>query len=118
MFVAAASNPVIAHPAVAKKAAPMKTLRWYGLAGSAWPATLDPAEITDSISYNIANQIQGNLVTIEPNGVIAPTPGHPASCWAVIHGRCQVEYTSLAQSVTEAKNRLSFTFTLRPGLRF
>src|SRR5579863_4480646 len=100
VFTAAANSPVLAqsHSGVAHKDA-MKTLRWYGLAGSAWPATLDPAELTDSISYNIANQIQGNLVTIEPNGTIAPTPGHPASCYAIVGGKCQVEYTSLAQSV-------------------
>ena len=74
---AAAASPILAHP----EAKSVKVLKWFGLEGTTWPQTLDPAEIEDSISYDIANQTQANLMTLEPDGSIAPTPGHPANCW-------------------------------------
>lgn len=111
---AAVVSPVQAH----SSAKAMKTLRWYGFVGAVpWAATLDPAEVTDSISYNVMNQVQSNLVALEPNGTVVPSPGHPASCWRKVGGACQAEFTSLAQSVT-TKNHLSYVFTLRPHLRF
>lgn len=90
-----AISPVLAHQA---RPAALKTLTWDGLTGTGtWPATLDPSQITDSISLNVANQVQANLVKLLPNGNPAP---------------------DLAQSWTESKNHKAYTFSLRPNLHF
>jgi len=91
-----ANSPVLAHPAGKS----LKTLRWYGLSelgGAQWAATLDPSQITDSVSYNIANMIYSNLVKLLPDGSVAP---------------------GLAQKWSESKNHLTYTFTLRKNLHF
>ncbi len=76
----------------------LPTLRWYGLAGTAsWANTLDPSQVTDSISYNVMNMINGGLVKLLPSGNPGP---------------------DLAQSWTVSPNRRVYTFTLRPHLRF
>ncbi|GEM_PF-1719555 len=97
-LVAAAGSPVSAHQAGSHAGKGLKTLRWYGLAGTAtWPATLDPSQITDSISYNVANQTQGNLVRLAPGGAVIP---------------------DLAKSWSVSKNHKVYIFHLRSGLRF
>lgn len=97
-FVVAANSPVLAHNAASHPGKHLKTLRWYGLAGTAsWPDTLDPSQITDSISYNIANQVQGNLVRLSPSAKVIP---------------------DLAQSWTVNGKHNVYTFKLRPHLKF
>lgn len=94
---AGASAPVLAQHA---RPAALKTLRWYGLAelgGAQWPSTLDPSQITDSVSYNIANQTQGNLVRLLPGGKVV---GDLASGWKI------------------SKHDSVYTFTLRSNLKF
>ncbi|HEV3311472.1 MAG TPA: peptide ABC transporter substrate-binding protein [Chloroflexota bacterium] len=76
----------------------LPVLRWYGLAGtSTWANTLDPSQVTDSISNNIVGMVNAGLVKLLPNG--SPVPDL-ASGWSV------------------SPNRMTYTFTLRPGLRF
>jgi ABC-type transport system substrate-binding protein len=95
--VTAASSPVLARQAN-KPAAAMKTLRWYGLGGTAtWANTLDPTYVTDSISYNVLNMVQGNLVKLLPSGAIVP---------------------GLAKSWTISNHHKTYTFHMRSGLRF
>jgi ABC-type oligopeptide transport system substrate-binding subunit len=76
----------------------MQTLRWYGLAGTAsWVNTLDPSQVTDSISNNVLNMVDVNLVKLLPSGNVAP---YMASTW------------------TESANHKVYTFTLRSNLHF
>lgn len=76
----------------------MSTLRWYGLAGtSSWANTLDPSQVTDSISYNILGMVDAGLVKLVPSGNVV---GDLAQSWRVTnHGK-------------------TYTFTLRPHLGF
>ncbi len=95
--VTAASSPVLARQAH-KPAAAMKTLQWYGLEGTAtWANTLDPTYVTDSISYNVLNMVQGNLVKLLPSGAIVP---------------------GLAKGWTISNKHKTYTFHMRSGLRF
>lgn len=74
------------------------TLRWFGLAGTpTWANTLDPAMVTDSISYNIIGMVNAGLVKLVPSGNAAPDL---ASGWKI------------------SANRKVYTFTLRPNLHF
>jgi oligopeptide transport system substrate-binding protein len=95
----AGSNAPIktAKPAVAVHNG-MKTLRWDGLEGTpTWANTLDPAMVTDSISYNIIGMVNAGLVKLLPNG----TPGD-----------------DLASSIKVSKNKQVYTFHMRSGLKF
>lgn len=76
----------------------MKTLRWYGLAGTAtWANTLDPSQVTDSISYNIMGMVNAGLVKLLPSGNAGP---------------------DLARSWSISPNRKIYTFHLRANLKF
>lgn len=80
------------------KPATMQTLRWYGLEGTpTWVNTLDPSQVTDSISNNVLNMVDVNLVKLLPSGNVAP---YMASTWK------------------ESANHKVYTFTLRPNLHF
>ncbi len=81
-----------------KKSGGMKTLRWYGLAGTpTWVNTLDPSQVTDSISNNVLNMVDVNLVKLLPSGNVAP---YMAASWK------------------ESANHKVYTFTLRSHLHF
>ena len=76
----------------------VQTLRWYGLAGTAsWANTLDPSQVTDSISNNIIGMVNAGLVKLLPSG--NPT-------------------ADLAKGWSVSANHKVYTFTLRPHLRF
>jgi ABC-type transport system substrate-binding protein len=98
MLAVAANAPVLAHSSKKSGDASLPTLRWYGLAGTpTWAQTLDPSQVTDSISYNILNMVDANLVKLGPKG-------------QVLH--------DLAYKWTISKNRRVYTFYLRPNARF
>src|SRR5579884_464429 len=75
----------------------LPVLHWYGLEGTpTWANTLDPSQVTDSISYNILDMVDAGLVKLLPNGNVAPD----LATWTV------------------SPNRLVYTFHLLPNLRF
>jgi oligopeptide transport system substrate-binding protein len=76
----------------------LPTLRWLGLVGTAtWANTLDPSQVTDSISIGVIQLVDANLVKLATSG--EPT-GDLASSWTV------------------GDNGKQYTFHLRPGLKF
>jgi peptide/nickel transport system substrate-binding protein len=66
------------------------------LAADAW--TLDPAAAADGVSWLVTDQIYDTLVNYQPGGTL-PVPG-------------------LAQSWSVSPDDLTWTFTLRPGVKF
>ncbi len=75
----------------------LAVLHWYGLeATPTWVNTLDPSQVTDSISYNVLNMVDAGLVKLLPNGNVAPD----LATWTV-NG-----------------NRKVYTFKLLPNLKF
>lgn len=77
-----------------KPAAP-RTLR---LAAPAPPVRLDPAVAADNESFRVTRQIYETLISIDPN------TGSPVA--------------GLAESWTQSDDGLTYTFTLRPGIKF
>ena len=78
------------------------------LAADVW--TLDPAASTDGLTFLVTGQIYDTLVNHEPGGTL-PLPGLAIS-WTVS------AMPSLAESWTVSADNLTWTFQLRPGLKF
>ncbi|MGH2448973.1 MAG: ABC transporter substrate-binding protein [Chloroflexota bacterium] len=85
-----AQAPLSAHTIQAKG---MPTIRMGYLANNAkWVPTMDPAEITDTASSDVAHMINANLVQLEPNAALKP---------------------QLAKSWTISKSKKVYTFHLK-----
>ena len=70
----------------------------FTFATSADALGLDPALVSDGFSYRVTRQIYDTLVDYQPGGTI-PIPG-------------------LAESWSVSSNGVTWTFTLRPGIKF